>query len=143
WGWTGIPLMAPVVAESTYGSFSVQRPCTSCTHHVSTKVVDSTRTTDPTNNVQNPSEEVGWPKPILVSTSLSPLEQAPVSQVNVGAPSGMAVVNSAVAGGNGSKTRVVMFTSSKFFATVDEAKAWVGSAEHAQVEKMIASIRVD
>jgi hypothetical protein len=144
WGLESLPLMAPVAAESTFGSFSLQAPktpCASCTYHVSTKVVDSTRAIDPDNMIQDPAR-LGWPKPILVTTSLS-AEQAPAPQANVIAPYGVAVVNSPVTGSNGSNTRAVIFANFRYFPTVDEAKAWMVSAEHAQVEKMIATIRVN
>ena len=55
---------------------------------------------------------------------------------------GIAIVESGTNGGNGNWSKVLIFRSRTYFAAVDEAKSWMGSAEHRDVEEMIASIRV-
>lgn len=146
WGLESPGLTAPVEAYSTYGGGSVnlQTPragCASCSYHVSTEIVDSRKATDKTGMTQSTGASLGWPLPVVVTTSLSG-EQAPPTSANASSIAGIAVVHSGVKGANGDTSRVIIFSSQRYFATVEEAKAWMASPEHAQVEKMIASIHV-
>lgn len=55
---------------------------------------------------------------------------------------GLAVVKPSAKGSKDDLTRVLLFNSRAYFQTVEEARTWMQSAEHREVEKMIASIRV-
>ena len=143
WGAEAPPLTAPVEAEVNYGNFMIQTPstpCASCTTHVSTIVVDARKaTTAP--GMPPPPAGLGWPQPVLVHTGLS-AAQAPATKIDLVSLVGLAIVKSGTKVGTGDPTRVLIFGGRTYFPAVDEAKSWMGSAEHRDVEKMIASIRV-
>lgn len=146
WGLEGPGLEAPVEAYSTYGggTVNVQTPrtgCASCAYHVATEILDSRKATDKTGMTQATGASLGWPLPVVVSTHLSGA-QAPPTTAGASFLGGIAVVHAGVPGPLGDTSRVIIFSSQKYFASVDEAKAWMASSEHAQVEKMIASIHV-
>ena len=143
WGAEGPGLSADVSAQANYGNFSIQEPkgpCASCTQHVSSTVVDSRTAKASIPIDQDPASLLGWPQPVMVSTTVT-AQQAPLDKVDPRYLAGINVVDAGVKGANGGETRVVIFEGHKFFPSVAEAKAWMASAEHLQVEKMMASIR--
>ena len=149
WDADAIPLKSFVAAQSTaYGGFMVQPykgpgGCASCTAHIASKVVDARTTIDPAHALsQDAATAFGWPLPVMVSTVIS-WEQAPEPTVDPRFLGRAAVpVESGVRSPSGDSKRVVLIGSANYFSSVDAAKAWMGSPEHAQVEKLLASFRV-
>jgi hypothetical protein len=115
-------------------------PCASCSTHVNTVIADSRKAT-PAPGFSLPSGGLGWPQPVVVDTGLS-AAQVPVTVVDLLTRVGLAIVESGTKAGNSNSQRVLIFQGRTYFATVDEAKFWMASAEHRDVEEMIASIRV-
>lgn len=143
WGAEGPPLSVPVEMEQNHGNFMLQESrgaeCASCTTHVQSVIVDSTKTTGPPEFGTLP--DLGWPQPVVVAVGLS-AAQAPAVTADPRHLNGLAAVNTGVTGTNGSSTRVLGFYSRMYFQSVDEARQWLESSEHQQVVEMIASVRV-
>ena len=146
WGAEGPFMSADVAAEANYGNFVIKKPktamCGSCTTHVRSLIVDSRTATSSAQAGGDPVKALGWPLPVVVSTTISG-DQLQVEKVDPRYLDGVQVFDSGVTGANGDTKRVAIFGSRKYFSTVAEAKAWLASPEHIQVEKMLASFRVN
>ena len=82
-----------------------------------------------------------WPNNVQVVTSLTDADAPVPTHTMPDLLYGLGTVETREMGSNGITTRTVIFSSTRHFRTVEDARRYVTSTEHEQIQQMIASFR--